>query len=372
MSQGTLDREFMGTAMAIAAGGRGGVEPNPMVGAVIVRGGVEIARGGHRRFGGPHAEIEALAAARAAGADVRGATMYVALEPCCHQGKTPPCTNALIEAGIVRVVAAMQDVDSRVAGRGFAQLRQAGIEVVCGVCEPQARKLLRAYIKLRTRGRPWVIGKWAQTADGCLLFPPGDPRRWISSEAGRSMVHEIRSYCDGILAGIGTVLHDDPRLNNRSGYGKQPSRVILDASLRTPPVAKLFATAGGPVLIACADGAEAASPARAAALKAAGAELLPLPSGEGRLDLNAMLDHLGARQWTYLLVEGGAAAHRSFLSQGLVDELLVFLSPDRCGPGQGLPRLDFEAIRGGLPIEEMEEYPMERDRVCHAVLKWAE
>ena len=361
----------MSLALELAAAGRGSVEANPMVGAVIVRDGKEIARGWHRRFGGPHAEVEALSAARAAGTDVRGATVYVTLEPCCHFGKTPPCTEALIAAGVGKVVAAMQDVDARVAGQGFARLRQAGIEVVVGVCEAEARKLLRAYVKLRTQRRPWVILKWAQTADGYLLFPPGDPRRWISSESGRRRVHEVRAYCDGVLAGIGTVLHDDPQLNNRSGHGKQPSRVVLDAGLRTPPDGRLMrARNESPVILACSEGAEAARPAAAAALRAGGAELLPLPVRDGLLDLNTLLDELGRRQWTYLLVEGGAAVHRSFLTQRLADELLVFISPDRCGLSPGLLNLDLQSLRPDLPLVDVEELMVERDRMIHAVLGW--
>ena len=362
----------MDLALELALAGRGCVEPNPMVGAVIVRDGVEVARAWHRRFGGPHAEVEAIAAARAAGADVRGATIYVTLEPCCHQGKTPPCTRALIEAGIGKVVAAMRDVDARVGGQGFEQLRRAGIEVVQGVREAQASRLLAAYIKLRTLNRPWVICKWAQTADGYIGLPADDSRRWISSEASRRRVHQVRAYCDGILAGIGTVLADDPLLTNRSGTSRQPTPVVLDCELRTPPAGRLMrAHAGSPVLIVTSAEALAAHVDRAGALRSAVAELLPLPSREGLADLPALLDELGRRQWTYLLVEGGQSVLRSFLDQALVDELLVFIAPLRLGrPGLPLPVMDFEQLRARLPLADVEESLLAGDRVIHARLFW--
>lgn len=368
----TQDETFMDRALELAVRGRGAVEPNPMVGAVIVRDGVEIAAGWHRRFGGPHAEVEALSAARASGADVRGATVYVTLEPCCHQGKTPPCTGALIAAGVGKVVAAIEDVDARVAGNGFAQLREAGIEVVCGVREEQARRLLRAYIKLRTQARPWVICKWAQTSDGYLLFPPGDERRWISCDAARRKVHEIRSFCDGVLAGIQTVLHDDPLLTNRFGEGRQPARLVLDAELRTSPTCNLLKTREtSPVIVVTAEQSLTKHAVQADALRRAGAEVLALPAKDGLLGLAELLDELGRRQWTYLLVEGGARVHRSFIEQGLADELLVFVSPAGLD-GRNLPllpRLDIRSLQPTLPIAEFEQYTLDHDRVYHAILR---
>ncbi|HUS46493.1 MAG TPA: bifunctional diaminohydroxyphosphoribosylaminopyrimidine deaminase/5-amino-6-(5-phosphoribosylamino)uracil reductase RibD, partial [Phycisphaerae bacterium] len=275
----TQDEKFMRAALELAARGRGGVEPNPMVGAVIVRDGVEIARGRHKRFGGPHAEAEAIAAAHAAGADVRGATMYVTLEPCCHHGKTPPCTDLLISEGISRVVVAMIDPDAKVAGNGTKQLRAAGIDVTVGVCEGEARKMLAPYIKLRTEGRPWVICKWAQTADGYVALPPGCGR-WISGEKSRAYAHELRGVCDGVCVGIGTVLADDPLLTNRSGRGRHPARLVLDSRLRTPPDCKLVVTAGrSPVIVATTPAGLAANEAHAAKLRAAGVELVAIPAG---------------------------------------------------------------------------------------------
>jgi len=328
----------MRRALELAARGQGRVEPNPPVGAVIVRGGEDVAAGWHGRFGGPHAEREALAAARRLGRDVAGATMYVTLEPCCHHGKTPPCTEAILDAGIARVVVAIVDPDERVAGRGIARLREAGVAVEVGTCEAEARALLAPYIKLRTRARPWVIGKWAQTADGYLALPPGEGR-WISCEASRRRAHELRGLCDGICVGSGTLLADDPLLTNRSGVGRQPVRVVLDGRLRTPADCRLVrsADAAQPVIVATTKQALAARPAAAETLRRAGVEVLALPAGEnGRgVAVPALLDELGRRQWTRLLIEGGAIVLRGVLDAGLADELWVFLAPRRLGPGRG-------------------------------------
>ena len=360
------DRDMMHLALELAARGRAAVEPNPMVGAVVVRDGVEIARGWHRRFGGPHAEVEALAAARAAGADVRGATVYVSLEPCCHVGKTPPCTDALIRAGVARVVVAMTDPDPNVAGRGLQQLRRAGITVTEGVCQAEARRLLAAYVKLRTVRRPWVICKWAQTADGCLALPPGRGR-WVSGEPARRRVHELRGRCDGILVGIGTVLADDPLLTNRSGRGKQPVRVVLDSRLRTPPHSRLVVSGPAAALIATTADAVEANPSAAALLRQAGAELLEMPRAAGGVCLEALLDDLGRRQWTYVLVEGGPRVLDAFISAGLADELVVFVSPETLGPGRSdLPRFDVADLSGRLGPPRRQ--PVGRDVLLHWVL----
>ena len=345
------DERFMAVALELAGLGRGTVEPNPMAGAVLARGGAELARGWHKRFGGPHAEVEALAAASAAGIDPAGASLYVSLEPCCHWGKTPPCTDALIHAKVARVVAAMTDPDHRVAGQGLAALRQAGVQVACGVLEAQARRLLAPYVKLRTQRRPWVLCKWAQSADGFLAAPPSADR-WISCRQSRAYVHQLRGACQAVCVGIGTVLADDPLLTNRSGSGGRPARVVLDDGLAIPLDCRLVRSAGQtPLVVATTAQALAAQPARAQALTLAGAELLPLPGGAGGVDLPALLDDLGRRQWTYLLVEGGAKVLESFLSAGLADELLAFVSPRSFGPTAiGLPRFDIADVRGRFSL----------------------
>ena len=346
--------------MELARRGLGAVEPNPMVGAVVVRDGVEIGRGWHGRFGGPHAEREALAAVGAAGGDARGATMYVTLEPCCHHGKTPPCTDAIIDAGIARVVVAMTDPDELVAGKGLAILREGGVAVDVGACGAAAEQLLGAYSKLRTRRRPWVICKWAQTADGLLVLPAG-AGRWISGEQSRLYAHEVRGWCDGVLVGIGTVLADDPLLTCRGVAGKHPARVVLDGDLRTPVDCQLVLTAGdSPIVVAAPDAA--AGSARARRLRDAGVEVLSLPAGAGGLDLAALLDELGGRRWTYLLVEGGAKVLGSFLGEGLADEVMVFVSRRRVADAGGnLPRLDIESVRDELSLTLVERREIGED-----------
>jgi diaminohydroxyphosphoribosylaminopyrimidine deaminase/5-amino-6-(5-phosphoribosylamino)uracil reductase len=273
--------------------------------------------------------------------------MYVTLEPCCHRNKkTPPCTDALIPSGISRVVVAMEDPDVNVRGRGIAALRAAGIEVTTGVCEAAARRLLGPYITLRTEHRPWVIAKWAQTADGYLALPAGQGR-WISSEASRRHAHAVRALCQGVLVGIGTALADDPQLTNRSGAGKQPARIVLDSQLRLPLSGQLVQTVRqSPLLVAVSPEGLAANAAKAHALAEAGAEVLAVPArSTGHLDLRQLLAELGRRQWTRLLVEGGREVLRDVLEQGLADELLVYVSPTEVGAvREDLPRLDVTEV----------------------------
>jgi diaminohydroxyphosphoribosylaminopyrimidine deaminase/5-amino-6-(5-phosphoribosylamino)uracil reductase len=395
----TLDEQFMSIALEIAQNGRGAVEPNPMVGAVLVRDGAEVSRGWHKRFGWPHAEVEAFAAAEAKGEDPDGATLYVSLEPCCPFGasggkKTPPCTRAIIEAGVSRVVAAMADPDERVAGKGFDELRRAGVKVTVGVLESRARDMLAPYVKLRKSKRPWVICKWAQTSDGLLGVPPGQGR-WISCEASRQDAHRLRGLCEGILVGIGTVLADDPMLTNRSAttplplgevppsgggrgphptlshrergfpstQGKQPTRVVLDAHLRIPPGAWLLQTAGAvPLIVATTLEGLAANPGRGEELRRCGAEVLQLPGAPEGVSLAALLDDLGRRQWTYLLVEGGANVLRSFIYGRLADELTVYIAPVTGGPVGG-PRFDLAQVLADLAFAPVEERVIGVDRV---------
>ena len=347
----------MRRALELARLGRGAVEPNPMVGCVLVRDGRIIGEGWHRRFGAAHAEVEALRAAQAAGADPAGATAYVTLEPCCHFGKTPPCTQALIEARVAVVVAAMVDPDTHASGQGLAALAAAGIQTRVGLLEAEARELLAAYIKLRTQHRPWVICKWAQTLDGRIAAHTGHSK-WITGEAARGRVYELRGRCDGICVGAGTVLADDPELTNRSGSGRQPARLVLDDALRVPPSCRLLAApAASPVIIATRQAAD--SPA-AVALARAGAEIMVLPPaspwqglmqdpGQDRpapvgVHLGALLDELGRRQWTHLLVEGGRSVLGAFLAQRLADELWVFVAPRILGGPGSLGPVDWPDV----------------------------
>lgn len=364
----SADEVFMERALELARTGRGSVEPNPMVGAVIVRDGQVVAEGCHAHFGGPHAEVEAIAQAQARGQGLRGATLYVTLEPCCHQGKTPPCTDAVIRSGFARVVAAMEDPDEKVSGRGLAILRQAGIDVAVGVLEQPARELLGAYIKTRRLGRPWVICKWAQSLDGRIATHTGQSR-WITGPQARAQVHRVRSWCDGVCVGIGTVLADDPLLTNRSGSGKQPARVVLDAHLRIPPQSQLVQSARqSPLLIVTT----ANQGEKMLSLEQAGAQVLRLPaSPTGGADLPSLLDELGRRGWTYLLVEGGRSVLGQFLSAGLADELMVFVAPRVLGGRLAMGPVDWpepDRIDQGLKLPPPQVSQLGEDLLLHFVI----
>jgi diaminohydroxyphosphoribosylaminopyrimidine deaminase/5-amino-6-(5-phosphoribosylamino)uracil reductase len=311
----------MKRALALAERGRGRVEPNPMVGAVIVRGGRIVGEGFHERFGGPHAEPNAIVAA---GAACRGATLYVTLEPCTHQGKTPPCAPAVAAAGFARVVAAMIDPDPRNQGRGIELLRQAGLEAEVGLLEPEAQRLNAPFVKLTTRGLPFVTAKWAMSIDGKSASRTGDSR-WISSEASRELVHTLRGQADVILVGVGTALADDPLLTARPPGPRTAVRIVADSQARLPIGSRLVRTvAEAPLLVATT---EAAPAERRAALAAAGAEVLVLPAERGHVSLHALMAELGHRRMTNVLLEGGGELCAAALAGGLVDKLLVFIAP---------------------------------------------
>jgi diaminohydroxyphosphoribosylaminopyrimidine deaminase/5-amino-6-(5-phosphoribosylamino)uracil reductase len=318
------DLPWMERALALAEQGRGFVEPNPLVGAVMVRDGRNVGEGWHQRFGEAHAEINALARA---GVAARGATLFITLEPCCHYGNTPPCTEALVRAGIHRVVAAMQDPFPKVAGKGAAELRAAGIAVEFGLCERQARRLNAPYLKL-LGGRPYVHAKWAMTLDGKIATRTGDSK-WISGPAARRRVHDLRGRMDAIVIGIGTALADNPLLTARPPGPRTPCRIVLDSRCRLPVGSYLATTAKEtPTLIVTAGSLMAE---RAVALQAAGCELLSLRDSDSRPDVAALLDEFGRRRWTNILVEGGSAVLGSFLDAGAIDEVHVFIAPRLLG-----------------------------------------
>lgn len=347
-----IDRRHMARAIALAARGLGRVEPNPMVGAVVARGGELLAEAWHEKFGGPHAEAAALAEA----ADqARGATLYVTLEPCCHHGKTPPCTDAVIASGVSRVVAAMTDPFPEVAGRGVERIRRAGIAADVGLMETEARLLNAPFIKRHTVGRPYVIAKWAQTLDGRLAAPSGDSR-WISSPESRQWVHSLRSRVDGILVGVGTVLADNPLLTvrleaGRTDYGRRPTRIVLDGALRTPLDSQLVRTARDvPLVVATRAGADAD---RVAALASRGAEVIELPQSDSGIDAGALLDELARREMTNVLVEGGATVLGALLRENLVDRIAVFVAPKLIGgePSHLAPGpVGLSAMADALPL----------------------
>lgn len=325
------DHRFMLRALRLARRGEGRVEPNPQVGCVIVRGGQIIGEGWHPRFGGPHAEVQAL---RACPQPPRGATVYVTLEPCCHWGKTPPCTDALIEAGVDRVVVAVRDPNPLVAGRGLRRLRHAGLRVDLGLLEAQGRALIAPFQKWMCQRRPWVIAKWAQSLDGCLARPARE-ERWISDRAARRHAHTVRGRVDAILVGVGTVLADDPLLTCRLIRPKRVAvRVVLDTTLRTPLDCRLVRSARRvPMLIFCG---------RQVALRrirpyiGAGCIVEPVRTLHGLLAWEQVLDRLGARQVTNLLVEGGPRVLGTLLGQRQADEVHVYVSPLLIGAGRAL------------------------------------
>lgn len=325
MSESTENSEAMSRAIELAQRGRGCVEPNPMVGCVLVRDGQIVGEGWHKQFGGPHAEIEALTAA---GDDARGADAYVTLEPCCHQGKTGPCSQALVEAGVARVVVGCQDPNPQVAGNGLAALRTAGITVEIGVLEEQTAELIAPFAKLITLGQPWVIAKWALTLDGKIASRSGDSQ-WISGEASREVVHQLRGQVDAILVGRGTAEQDDPLLTARPPGPRIATRVVLDSAARLSPDSKLAQTTDQwPLLIAVS---EAAPVDRRKSLEARGAEIVKLPGDDHAARITALLDELGRRQMTNLLVEGGSQVFGTLLDVGAIDEVHVFIAPKLIG-----------------------------------------
>jgi diaminohydroxyphosphoribosylaminopyrimidine deaminase / 5-amino-6-(5-phosphoribosylamino)uracil reductase len=319
-------------AIQLAQRGLGAVEPNPPVGAVIVDEHLNlISEGWHHRFGGPHAEVHALAAS---GELARGATLYCTLEPCSHQGKTPPCALAVIAAGIRRVIIGTSDPAPHVDGKGIALLRDAGIEVEVGVFEPEARRLIAPFRRLMLEGRPWVHAKWAMSLDGRIATRTGDSK-WISNEQSRATAHELRGRCDAIVVGITTVLQDDPLLTARPPGPRVAVRVVLDSQARIPLTSQLVRTARDqPVLVATSPQAPTE---RVQALRAAGVETLALagtPGDPHRPSLRCLLNELGRRRMTHVLLEGGAGVLGSAFDDRLVDECHVFVAPLIIG-GQG-------------------------------------
>lgn len=316
----------MGRALELAALGSGRTAPNPPVGAVVVRAGRIVGEGYHTAAGAPHAETVALTNA---GPLARGATLFVTLEPCCHHGRTPPCTDAIVAAGIAEVRYATGDPDPRVTGGGHRALVQAGIRVEVGDSGVAAEELLRGYL-LRTRlGRPWVTAKYAMSLDGKIATRSGDSR-WISGEASRAHAHRLRDRSDAVIVGIGTVLADDPSLTVRPAPpdGRQPARVVVDTRLRMPIAAAL----AGPELAAGTTVAYVAPAPGSSRLEDRGLGLLPLPADRsGRVDLRALLDALGSRGCNEVLVEGGSELLAGFFALGLVDAVEACLAPIAIG-----------------------------------------
>jgi diaminohydroxyphosphoribosylaminopyrimidine deaminase/5-amino-6-(5-phosphoribosylamino)uracil reductase len=325
--------KFMDMALKLAARGVGSVEPNPAVGAVIVKNGQVIGKGFHKKFGGPHAEINALADCRAKGNNPAGATMYVTLEPCCHFGKTPPCADALIEAKIAKVVVAVVDPAVHCAGKGIEKLRAAGIDVELGICEKEAALLNAPFFKFAKTNLPWVILKWAQSIDGKLAYAnPTTDGQWLSNEQSRTDAHNLRRRVQAILVGINTVIADDPLLTPRPARGKTPLRVVLDVDLRMPHESKLLQTASEfPLLVVTSHHSLKYREEIAHHIIKQGGQVLPLPMANGQCDLNVLLVELGKRGIQQLLVEGGPTVLASFLKQNLADEVRAYIAPKILG-----------------------------------------
>ncbi|MGX9135465.1 bifunctional diaminohydroxyphosphoribosylaminopyrimidine deaminase/5-amino-6-(5-phosphoribosylamino)uracil reductase RibD [Rummeliibacillus sp. JY-2-4R] len=319
------DQDYMRLALELAASAKGNTNPNPLVGAVIVKNGVIVGTGLHRKAGEPHAEVHAF---NMAGSHAEGATLYVTLEPCSHYGKTPPCANRVIEGKVSRVVVAMQDPNPQVAGRGIKLLRDAGIEVKVGVLEDEAKRLNERFIHNMLTSKPFVISKFAMTLDGKIATHTGHSK-WITGETARKDVHEIRHEVDGILVGVGTVLADNPSLTTRLPQGgKNAFRIILDSKLRTPLDANVMDTTEAKTIIVTDSAIERT---KVAEYEAKGVQILYVPTNEHGLDLNATLDILYQEGITEILVEGGGAVHASFIRQHLVDKYIVYVAPKIIG-----------------------------------------
>jgi len=325
MEQPDLDLWHMQRALELAVKAQGYVEPNPMVGCVITRGAEIIGEGRHRRFGGPHAEVEAL---RIAGNRAAGATMYVTLEPCCHHGKTPPCTRAILAAEIRRVVVACRDPFPEVDGGGTAELQAAGVEVEVGLLQTEARRLNAPFFKLISTGRPWIIAKWAMTLDGKIATRTGSSQ-WISGAASREIVHALRGRVDAILVGRETVLRDDPLLTARPPGQRTAVRVVADTLGSVSSQSQLVRTAREiPVLVAVGDRAGEKNRQR---LGEAGCEVLVCRGDDHAARLGDLLDELGRRRLTNLLVEGGGRLIGGLFDGRLIDEVHVFIAPKLVG-----------------------------------------
>lgn len=313
----------MARALSLAERGRYTTHPNPRVGCVIVSDGAIVGEGWHQWAGQAHAEVAAL---RQAGEAARGASVYVTLEPCCHAGRTPPCTGALIEAGVARVVAAMRDPNPQVAGQGLEILEEAGIETESGLMESAAQALNQGFVSRMSRGRPLVRLKMAMSLDGRTAMASGESQ-WITHEPARRDVHRQRAEAGAVLVGVGTVLADDPRLNVRlPGEWRQPDRVILDTRARTPVSARLLGNAGRTLILTAASDSD-----NARQLSAQGAEIIGVPVMDGHVDPVAALEALAEREINTVLVEAGPRLAGALLQAGRVDELLLYVAPDLLG-----------------------------------------
>ena len=343
--------QYMQRAIELARNTLGSASPNPSVGAVIVNDGAIVGEGWTQPVGGPHAEILAL---ERAGDAARGATIYTTLEPCCHFGRTPPCTAALLKAGIVKVCAAILDPDPRVNGEGIAEMERAGIKVTLGLCADDATQVIESYVHRTTTGLPFVIAKFAMSLDGKIATSSGQSR-WISGEEARRHAHNLRRTADAVMVGIGTALADDPQLTARDSNGtlldRQPLRVVVDSAGRVSPDSKLFRRPGN-VLVATATMNETAK----SALKSVGAEVVQVPGGDGRADVSALMPLLVERGVNSVLVEGGGTLMASLIEQGLVSKVEAIVAPMLIGGRDALTPVEgngFSRLKDALMLDNI-------------------
>lgn len=356
----------MRRALHLASHGLGAVEPNPPVGAVVVDEQLRLlGEGYHERFGGPHAEVNAL---RRAGGQAAGGMLFVTLEPCSHHGQTGPCTRTVIESGLRKVLVAVPDPAAHASGRGIAELRSAGLEVEVGRLEEEARKLLAPYMTLVTQGRPWVHAKWAMSLDGKIASRTG-ASRWISNSASRRIVHQLRGRMDAMLVGLRTVLVDDPLLTARPPGPRTAARVVLDPRAELPLDSQLIRTLDrAPVVVAAAETAPENNVRR---LQRAGVEALRLPAVEDRPDLRSLLQELGRRRMTHILVEGGGRLLGSFFDGTLIDEIHAFVAPKLVGGDRApvpLAGLGLEAVAQQPQLQDVDIECLDGDLYVHGRL----
>ena len=334
------DHFYMRLALSLARKGMEGASPNPMVGAVVVKNGKIVGQGYHKMYGEAHAEVNAL---HDAGRAAKGGTLYLNLEPCCHFGKTPPCTDAVIKAGIKRVVAGMTDPNPKVSGKGFEILKKAKVDVEIGVLEEECRKLNEGFIKRITTGRPFVILKIAASLDGKTATKYRESK-WITSEASRLHVHKLRKQVDAVMTGIGTVLADDPLLTPRGGRVKKlPLRVVVDSSLRVPSTAKIV---GVNTLFVTTD---SASVEKAELLETKGSKVKIFKSRNGKVDMTIVMDYLGKKGINSMMLEAGPELSASLIREGLVDKVVFFYAPRIIGG------IDAPGMVGGSGIDKLAE-----------------
>jgi diaminohydroxyphosphoribosylaminopyrimidine deaminase/5-amino-6-(5-phosphoribosylamino)uracil reductase len=362
------DIRYMQRALAVAEGGIGFVSPNPVVGCVIVKAGRILGEGYHERYGGPHAEANAL---RVAGSEARGATLYVTLEPCCHTGKTPPCVDAVLQAGVGRVVMAMRDPNPKVAGGGLARLRAAGIDVTLGICEAEARRLNEPFLHYIQTQRPFVTLKCAVTLDGKIATRTG-ASRWITGAPAREHVHRMRHAADALLVGSGTALQDDPLLTTRlpGGGGVNPLRIVVDSLLRLSLSSQLATVR--PDCRTLVATSQRAPLDKQRQLESQGVEILRLPSyADGRVNIEALLAALGTRGVADLLVEGGATLSATLLQRRLIDKVVVFIAPKIIG-GDGInvvAAFGVDTMADALQLYGMTSQSVGEDVMLEAYLK---